>query len=282
MRYVVAVSGGVDSVVLLDMLSKKYPPEQLIVAHFEHGIRGENSKFDALFVKNLSQKYRVKYEIGHGNLTKNASEDEARLKRYGFLKQMAAKYDGQLVTAHHQDDLIETIAINLTRGTGWRGLAVFGDASIARPLVAMRKDDIYTYALKHGLEWVEDETNLTDAYLRNRIRRKTNLTLTTGQREKLLALYRTQVRIAADISEELDSIRSGQLRSRYFLTMTPPIVAIELLRSITNGKLYRPQLERALLAVKTLRPGTTYQAGSGIIFTFTGRHFVVTNSSGVL
>jgi len=282
MKCIVAVSGGVDSVVLLDMLAKKYPQEQLIVAHFEHGIRGEASQNDALFVENLSQKYRLKYEIGYGNLTKHVSEDEARQKRYDFLKQIVAKYDGQLVTAHHQDDLVETIAINLTRGTGWRGLAVFGDSSIHRPLLGMRKEDIYAYALKYSLEWVEDETNLADVYLRNRLRRKINVVLTAHQREKLVELYRAQTRIRESIDKETEGVTTEQSESRYFFTMIPEKVAIELLRRITEGRLHRPQLVRVLLAVKTYRAGSVYQAGMGIEFEFSARRFVVTNTSRVL
>lgn len=282
MKYVVAVSGGVDSVVLLDMLAKKYPPEQLIVAHFDHGIRGKSSEDDALFVEKLSQKYRLKYEIGQGNLTKNASEDNARRARYEFLKRITANYDGQLITAHHQDDLIETIAINLMRGTGWRGLAVFGDDTIVRPLTLMRKEDIYSYALKHGLEWVEDETNQSDRYLRNRLRRKLAQMLTARQREKVLGLQKQQRLLATMIDSEATAFVAGEQHSRYFFIMAPNEAAIELLRRLTKAKLHRPQLERALLAIKTHRAGSVYQAGARVELRFAKRHFVVTNTSGVV
>ena len=268
--------------VLLDMFTGRINPENLVVAHFEHGIRGETSKNDALFVKELSQKYRVKCEIGYGDLTKNASEDQARRKRYVFLKSIAAKYKGQLVTAHHQDDLIETIAINLYRGTGWRGLAVFGDKSIARPLVGITKENIYNYALRHGLEWVEDETNLTTQYLRNRLRGKLSALLGDSQREKLVKLHQEQTVLADAISKEIDNVTVDQRQSRYFFIMAPEMVAIELLRDITDAKLTRPQLERLLISIKTLRPGSTYEAGSGIAVEFTKRHFVVINTSRVV
>ena len=282
MTYILAVSGGVDSVVLLDMFASRIKPENLVVAHFEHGIRGETSENDALFVEKLSQKYRVKCEIGYGNLTKNTSEELARQKRYEFLKSITNSYDGQLVTAHHQDDLIETVAINLYRGTGWRGLAVFGDKSIARPLIGITKENIYTYALRHGLEWVEDETNITDAYLRNRIRRKLNMLLDDGQREKLMKLYQAQAMLVETIHSEIDNTAALHGKSRYFFIMIPSTVAIELLRDMTEAKLTRPQLERLLLAVKTFRPGSVYEAGSDITIKFTKRHFVVINTSQVI
>lgn len=282
MTYILAVSGGVDSVALLDMFTKKLNPDNIVVAHFDHGIRGQESKSDALFVEKLSQKYRVKCEIGHGNLTKDASEDEARQKRYEFLRATAANHKGSIMTAHHQDDLIETIAINLTRGTGWRGLAVFGDTTISRPLLNVRKSELYAYALTHNLEWVEDETNQTDAYLRNRLRRRVNMLLSQHDREKLLALYRQQIQLKDEVRREIAMIPDEKSESRYFLTMMPEVAAVELLRHLTGGKLTRPQLERVLLAIKTYSHGSTYQAGAGIVFAFTKRRFIVTNTSGVI
>lgn len=282
MKYIVAVSGGVDSVVLLDMLARRHRPAQLIVAHFDHGIRGEASRLDALFVEKLSQKYTIKCEIGHGNLSENASEDQARQERYTFLRKIAQKHAGQIVTAHHRGDLVETVAINLTRGTGWRGVAVFGDRLIVRPLLSMGKTDIYRYALRYGLEWVEDETNQTDAYLRNRLRRKLGATIGDMQQEKIAGLQEIQMKLAAEITQEAHSILSKHGDSRYFFIMTPDEVAKELLRVMTDGRLTRPQLERALVAIKTFRPGSTYEAGAGIVFSFTKRHLVVTNTSRVV
>lgn len=282
MKTTVAVSGGVDSVVLLDMLVNEHGHDDIVVAHFEHGIRGEDSKSDALFVKLLSQKYRVKFEIGYGNLTKNASEDIARQKRYDFLKAVAKKYNGRVVTAHHQDDLIETIAINVTRGTGWRGLAVFGNKLIDRPLLGLTKAEIYSYALKHNLEWVEDETNQTDVYLRNRLRRRLNRSLSDEQRKQLVRLYENQRILLDDIRAENSQLMAKYHQNRFFFIMIPKVVAIELLRTVTNANLTRPQLERMLLAIKTYAPGTTYEAGAEIAVTFTRQSFVVTNTSRVL
>lgn len=76
------------------------------------------------------------------------------------------------MTAHHADDVVETIAINLLRGTGWRGLAVFGADDVYRPMTVWFKHEIIEYAKKHQLEWREDSTNASDAYLRNRVRKQ--------------------------------------------------------------------------------------------------------------
>jgi len=140
MKYVVAVSGGVDSVVLLDILAR-INTHQFIVAHFDHGIR-EDSAADARFVKALADKYELTFVCTREELGMTASEELARTRRYVFLKAVAQKLQAQLITAHHLDDLVETVMINKIRGTGWRGLAVFGDESIRRPLLTMSKQQL--------------------------------------------------------------------------------------------------------------------------------------------
>lgn len=260
MNYILAISGGVDSVVLLDMtvrgeLASLSSPSELIVAHFEHGIRGDDSKADARFVERLSQKYRLKFEIGHGNLTEMASEDIARQARYKFLRKLAKQYDAQIVTAHHQDDVLETIAINLVRGTGWRGLAVM-DSDVLRPLVNLRKAQIYRYALEHRLEYVEDATNHDRKYLRNRLRSKV-CGLNDDTKHRLIELRNEQLILKRAL--ETESGRFVPRNDRYFFIMINQEVAVELLRAKTKGILTRPQLQDLLLFIKTARPGKRWR-----------------------
>jgi len=272
MKYVVAVSGGVDSVVLLDMLVKSGQHE-LIVAHFDHGIR-EESAADARFVRGLAERYGLVYRQAREELGRGTSEEQARTRRYAFLKSVAANENAKLVTAHHGDDLIESIAINLSRGTGWRGLAVLNDMTIERPLLRMRKSEIYEYALAHGLEWVEDETNLTDAYLRNRLRRRLSQ-LTDATKTRFSDLRAEQCQLAGLIDEECGRLDT---RSRYFLTMVDDAVGLELLRSLLlkeSLSLTRPRRRRLLHAIKTALPGSTFQAGDGVRVGFTVREFIV-------
>ena len=271
MRYVVAVSGGVDSVVLLDMLHAARQHE-LIVAHFDHGIRPE-SDADARFVANLAGRYGLPFVTERAELGKSASEETARAHRYAFLRRVAREHDARIATAHH-DDVVETVAINLLRGTGWRGLAVLNDRTVDRPLLGRDKSDLYGYAMGHGLEWTEDETNRTDAYLRNRLRRRLSK-LGDEARSRLLELHEEQRRLATVIDDESARLATP---SRYFMTMVDESVADELLRAaLVSGavSLTRPQRRRLLLAIKTARPGQVSQPGAGVEVGFTMREFIV-------
>jgi len=269
-RYVVAVSGGVDSVVLLDMLSRVNGHE-LIVAHFDHGIRDDSSD-DALFVGGLAAKYGYAFEMVREELGPAASEKRARDRRYAFLRAIAEKHDARIVTAHHADDAAETIAINLHRGTGWRGLAVL-DSDIVRPLLQVSKADLLAYAARRNLEWHQDSTNASDAYLRNRLRGAV-AALDGGEKAALLKQRERQISIKKDIDVEVRRLVGGGPRySRYFFSHVPKNVAIECLRAVVDAKLTRPQLERTLMAIKTALPKSSYQAGAGIAFDFTTRNF---------
>lgn len=270
MKYIVAVSGGVDSVVLLDMVSKA-DQHEIVVAHFDHGIRPDSHE-DALFVKDLAAQYGHSFETRREELGPHASEATARERRYAFLRELAKKYDATIVTAHHLDDLVETVAINLTRGTGWRGLAVF-HPSIERPLIDTPKQALLQYANEHGLRWREDSTNASDAYLRNRIRPRV-AALPEDTKRQVRALHAQQRALRREISAELRQlIGEGPEYSRYLFTHLPPKVALEALRLVTHKKLTRPQLERLLHAVKVSAAGSKFEAGLGIIVQFSTRYF---------
>lgn len=272
MNYLVAVSGGVDSVVLLDMLVKQ-GDASLVVAHFDHGIR-EDSADDEAFVRKLAASYGLAYVSKREVLGSGASEAYARDRRYAFLKSEAKKHQATLVTAHHLDDLVESIAINLYRGTGWRGVAVFG-SPIERPLVSLPKASILQYAKDNQLVWREDATNKTDVYLRNRLRKKT-ATLSIDQKRQLHALQSTQKRLHEEITKGVkELVGQGPSYSRYLFTTLPAGVALECLRVMSKGSLTRPQLERLLHAIKTVTNGKKYEAGSGIIIQFSTRNFTL-------
>lgn len=274
---IVAVSGGVDSVVLLDMLAKK-ADRRLIVAHFDHGIR-EDSAEDARFVGELADAYGLTYEMRRENLGANVSEAAARERRYAFLYELANKYGGTIVTAHHGDDVIETMAINLTRGTGWRGIAVF-DSVIERPLLDMNKQAIIDYAGEHHLEWHEDSTNSDQKYLRNKIRAKIRETMSDDVKRQLGALWWTQCELKRQIDAEITSfVQPSGMYDRYTLTFAGDDAGEEMLRAFIVARAKqsptRPQTKRALLAVKTAKPGTIHEVGDRVRLRFTRTAFVV-------
>lgn len=272
MKYILAVSGGVDSVVLLHMLSQQSDLE-LIIAHFDHGIR-DNSAADAEFVSELAKKHNLQFETKREELGKEASEEMARDRRYEFLRAVAKKHSARIITAHHVDDVIESIAINLSRGTGWRGLAVL-DSDITRPLTHLTKSEIVSYAKKHKLDWHEDSTNSSDKYLRNRIRQQTNK-LNDDTKRQLLALWVNQKSLKQSIDAEVASlVGDGPNYSRHFFTHIDQSTGLECLRYIVNARLTRPQMVKALHKIKTALPNKTYQAGGGVKLNFTSRNFVV-------
>ena len=270
MKYIVAVSGGVDSMVLLDMMVRAGAGE-LIVAHFDHGIRAD-SRLDAALVRGAAERYGLPFETRREELGSKASEALARERRYLFLRQLAEKHNAQLVTAHHLDDLVETVAINMTRGTGWRGLAAL-DSDVTRPLIDMEKTALIDYAVKRNIPWREDSTNASGAYLRNRLRHRTP-SLPADAKRELRALHAHQKALKREIQAEVQHlIGEGPWYSRYFFTHVQTPVALECLRELTRGKLTRPQLARLLHAIKVAKPNTIFEAGDGVRLYFSTRQF---------
>ncbi len=277
MKYLVAVSGGVDSVVLLANLVAE-GGHDLTVAHFDHGIRPDSSS-DARFVEMLAASYGLNFVGTREELGSSSSEALARTRRYVFLRREAKRLSAKIVTAHHADDVIETIAINLTRGTGWRGLSVMDSDEIVRPLLGTSKDDIREHAKRLRLEWVEDSTNAEHVYLRNRVRSKLKSSMSRKQCEEVIVLWNRQRYLKRQIDKEIGHCLSMGKQSRYFFTNMDQKVAVELLRRVivdhTNLSPTRPQVERALLSIKTAQPGSLCEVGDGVRLRFTTRMFIV-------
>ena len=273
-KYLVAVSGGVDSVVLLDMLVKQH--KNILVAHFDHGIRADSSE-DAVFVRQLATKYKVPFFTEREELGSDASEEKARQARYKFLRRIAKSQEAEIVTAHHLDDVIETIIINLTRGTGWRGLAVLNAEGISRPLINLEKTEIINYAKQNNLEWREDSTNLSNVYMRNIVRHKTRLT--KEQKKELQILHQEQIRLAREIKSEVTSLLKLVLKdekiSRYFINSIDQASAYEIIRELTKGELLPMQIDQAVNAVKTQQAGKTFEASKNIKIHFNTRFFTL-------
>lgn len=181
-------------------------PENIVVAHFNHGTR-TSADLDEQFVFSRCKELKVPFETMKIMLGEGVSEELARQKRYDFLYHVANKYGGEIYTAHHLDDLIESIAINLIRGTGWRGLTPFSDNRIHRPFIEMGfyKTDILRFAAENKVLFREDPTNSTDDYLRNRVRSKL-LIMPRAEKERLIDFYKRQTIIRHEIEKLCESL----------------------------------------------------------------------------
>lgn len=279
MNYVIAVSGGVDSVVLLDMVVRDQllDYDQLIVAHFDHGIRSDSAD-DAEFVRQLAVLYGLPFETFREELGVDASEETARDRRYAFLRSVAKKYNAVIVTAHHADDVVESVVINIQRGTGWRGLAVMDSPGVTRPLVSMRKAALIEYAIEHRLEWREDSTNSETKYLRNRLRAKTRR-LDDTIVDTVRSYREHQIILKNKINTEIEQLLGTGSLGRYLFISVSPQVGRELLRHAliakTGSGATRPQLDRVLLAIKTLQAGKRYEVNNEATLRFTKTNFVI-------
>src|SRR6266536_2765978 len=187
-RYLVGVSGGRDSVVLLHWLvGLGY--KKLVVCHLNHQLRGRSSDADARFVQKLASKYDVDLEIGLRNVgaiaarKKLSLETAAREARYRFFAQVAKRRRCRTIfLAHHADDLVETFLMNLFRGAGSAGLAAMREVStrciddvdltIVRPLLGLWRKEIDSYVQEHRIKFHEDASNKNLNPLRNRIRHR--------------------------------------------------------------------------------------------------------------
>jgi len=176
---VVAISGGPDSMALLDILLKIKKNIKIVVAHVNHNVRTESEQ-EKIFVENYCKKNNIIFEyMKIDKYTNNKfSEVEARKKRYDFFESSLKKYSANyLLTAHHGDDLVETVLMRIVRGSSLKGYSGFKMESkyknytILRPLILVTKKDILDYLNKEGIEFVIDKSNEQDYYTRNRYRK---------------------------------------------------------------------------------------------------------------
>lgn len=180
-KIIVGVSGGADSVCLLILLlniQKRYGLE-LIVVHVEHGIRGNESLGDALFVKTLAEKQAVSYEEYSYSITECAKEwgmsveEAGRTARYQAFEEVRKLYQAdKIAVAHNQDDNAETLLHHLFRGSGLNGLTGISPKreAIIRPLLCVSRKEIEDFLRQRGQSFRVDSTNLSKDYTRNKIR----------------------------------------------------------------------------------------------------------------
>lgn len=176
-RLLIACSGGLDSMTLCSLLLRS--GHDIALAHADFGLRGAESDQDRQFVESFCRQqnlpfFTAKFDTkAFGSEMKLSLQMAARELRYAWFAELLQENQWDfLLTAHHADDNLETFLINLSRGTGIDGLAgipaVHG--KIIRPLLFFSRSEIESYAKQQGLDWREDSSNASDAYLRNQIR----------------------------------------------------------------------------------------------------------------
>jgi tRNA(Ile)-lysidine synthase len=248
-KVLLAISGGMDSIVLADLLSKT--KIDFAMAHCNFCLRGEESDADEDFVKKLAKKFKVSIYSEKFD-TKAFAEQEkvsiqmaARMLRYTWFDQILTKEHYQyLVTAHHQNDVLETVILNFTRGTGisgFHGIRV-KSGNIIRPLLFADREQIRDYVAEHQLAWREDSSNESNKYARNLVRNEvipllkqinSNLEETVFQTvEKVDAVEHNFYERIEKLEKEIKRVENGAvLLTINSLKDQPSIVIFELLKN---------------------------------------------------
>ena len=176
-KVILALSGGIDSMVLADLLLKA--KVEFVAAHCNFHLRGEESDGDEKYVREYAERHGIQCFVKHFDTEQYATEQgisiemAARDLRYAWFEELRQRlgYD-KIAVAHHVDDQAETFFMNLLRGAGLRGLKGMQpqNGAIIRPLLWVSREQIHQYALKNQIIWREDHTNAESVYLRNKIR----------------------------------------------------------------------------------------------------------------
>ncbi|MDG1529375.1 MAG: tRNA lysidine(34) synthetase TilS [Polaribacter sp.] len=214
-KLLIAISGGVDSVVLTHLFHQLN--FDISLAHCNFNLRGTESDKDEFFVKELGEKLNLKTFTKSFETENFASENQlstqvaARNLRYNWFQEISIKHQFDFVlTAHQADDNLETFLINLTRGTGLEGLTGIPELNnnIVRPLLIFSRDEIENFATKNNIDWREDKSNASNKYVRNKIRnqvvpilKEINQTLLESFQKTTDYLQESQQIIDASISD---------------------------------------------------------------------------------
>lgn len=220
---VIGLSGGPDSMCLLDIIMKLHKDIKIICAHINHNIRKESEE-ELKFIENYCQKNNIQIEtttFAKKSSTKNYSELELREKRYIFFEQVIKKYKAKyLFTAHHGDDLIETVLMRISRGSNLKGYSGFQlettkqNYKIIKPLIFTTKEEINTYNKEHDIPYVLDKTNDEDNYTRNRYRHNV-LPFLKGENKNIHLKYLKFSRELIKYYNFVDNLINSEIKNRY-------------------------------------------------------------------
>ena len=270
-RVTVALSGGMDSVVLLHLL-KELPHRTftLEAAHVNHSLRPEADQ-DQAFCRRLCREWQIPLREFKGDCTGLAGspEEAARILRYGFLDPLADGERSFVATAHHLGDQLETFFINLYRGSGSRGLSGIKPrrGGYIRPLLNMKKEQIEGYAAEHSLAYVTDCTNSDTAYLRNFLRHQVLPLLHSRQEgdfsQGLLAAMQCLAQEDQALTAWADRITTREVAE---LSTLPPAVLKRVLDRYYGASLSRLHFEQIVALLQTAPPSGQVELPGGSYF----------------
>lgn len=257
--------------------------KDVIIAHFNHNMRpSANDDFE--FVKNKAIELGLPFIYDVAEPGELKSEEEARQARYDFLRAVSVHigiHDSEIITAHHLNDVIESVVINIIRGTGWRGLAPFSDPYIARFFVRfnMTKMDVLVNSVAHDVVYRQDPTNNENTYLRNRVREMMFGKMDEMEIRTFIAdYYFKQLDLKNKIEETVKELlpKNGIYQRSWFKNLDDDI-ALEILRiglfEACLPAATRPQLKDFLKAIRTYAPEKDFNLPKGHLVTMHKTYF---------
>ena len=257
-KVVCAVSGGADSMALLwaMYLLKNKLRISLSAAHFNHHLRGEESDRDAAFVRDFCAGYHIPFTEGSAQVVagEKGLEAAAREARYAFLRTL----DGKIATAHTADDNAETVLMHLVRGTGLKGLGGISpvNGQLIRPMLEITRDEVLAFLEEYSIPYVEDSSNGTDIFLRNRLRhhvvpllKQENPSLANNLSAMALRLRQDEEVLAAE-TEKAMTCSVPELRG-----LTPGIRSRVLGKLLTDAGVKEPEAEHIAALEKLVFSG---------------------------
>ena len=230
-RVVCAVSGGADSMALLWAMYclKERLQIDLAAAHFNHGLRGEESDRDENFVRDFCLRYEIPFFCQKSNVVagEKGLEAAAREARYGYLQSLP----GKIATAHTANDNAETVLMHLVRGTGLKGLGAISPVkeNVIRPMLTVTRKEVLAFLEEYHIPYVTDSSNETDMFLRNRLRHNV-----------MPFLMEENPRLAEDLSAMALSLREDEQELE---ALALPVADVEALRQMSA-----PRRRRCLMA----------------------------------